>query len=93
MREKLLRIPNTVHTAKQLWQPTFIQFANISPALFQIPTTVKNVGSAELTKEMLSTVMYAMFACISGLKIYTNAYPTQTMIRAAFVLRMLFGAV
>ena len=88
-----MRTPITAQTVMPVWQPTFAQFANISPALIKPPTTVKNAGSAEFTKISLSTVMYAMFAWISGLKINTNAGPTQGMKLAAFVLRMLFRAV
>ena len=93
MRKKLMRIPITAHAVKSVWQPTFVQFANTSPALIKPPTTVKNAGSAEFTKSSLSTVMYAMFVWISGLKINTNAGPTQGMMSAPFVLRMLFRAV
>ena len=88
-----MRIPNTVQAVKPIWQPTFVQFANISPALLKTPSTVKNVESAEFTKISLSTVMYAMFAWIRGLKINTYAGPTQGMKSAAFVLKMLFRAV
>ena len=93
MRKKLMRIPITAQAVKSVFQPTFVQFANTSPALIKNPTTVKNAGSAEFTKISLSTVMYAIFAWISGLKINTNAGPTQGMKFAVFVLRMFFRAV
>ena len=88
-----MRMPITVQAVKPVWQLTFVQFANISPALIKTPTTVKNAGSAEFTKISLSTVMYAMFAWISDLKINTNVGPIQGMKCAAFVLRMFFRAV
>ena len=93
MKKKLMRIHNTAQAVQPKCRPTFVYFANISPALKIIPTTAKNAGSAELTKISLSTVTYAIFAWTRGLREIINAGPTQGMIRAPFVLRMLFRAV
>ena len=88
-----MKIPTTVRAVKPECRPTFVHFANISPAMIKPPTTVKNAGSAEFTKVGLSTVMYAMFAWIKLLRQNINAGPAQGMMSAAFVLRMLFRAV
>ena len=88
-----MRIHNTAQTVKPKCRPTFVYFANISPALIKILTTAKNAGSAEFTKISLSTVMYAMFAWTMGLREIINAGPTQDMMRVPFVLRMFFRAV
>ena len=93
MKKKLTRMHNAAQAVMPECRPTFVQFANISPALIKTPITVKNAEFAEFTKISLSTVMYAMFVWIFGLKINTNAGPTQGMMSAPFVLRMLFRAV